>query len=85
MMALNQDALADMVVMLVKNAMAPTQERLAAAEARLAMLGDLRDRVVTMEVKSAVVPAQPEPISEEEVERVTAAIFQKEFRFPATS
>lgn len=42
---------ADAVVTLVKNALAPVQERLASAEARLAMLGDVRDRVIAIETK----------------------------------
>jgi hypothetical protein len=50
------DAFADAVVVMVKNALAPVVERLAAAEAKLAMLGDVRDRVVAMETKDATEP-----------------------------
>jgi hypothetical protein len=48
------EAFADRVVMTVKAAMAHVLERLAAAEARLTVLGDLRDRVVTVETKAAM-------------------------------
>ena len=67
-MPLNPDAFADMVTMAVKTAMAPVMERLAATEARLAMaleqnaaLPELRDRVVTIETKSAFLPP-PAPV-----------------------
>lgn len=58
------DAFADAVVVMVKNALGPVLERLSAAEARLAVLGDLRDRVVVMETKAlqiVPVPALPDP------------------------
>ncbi len=45
------DAIAQHVVLIIKSAMAPALERLAAAEARLSMLGDVRDRVVGLETK----------------------------------
>lgn len=47
------EALATEVILLVKTALTPVVERLAAAEARLQTLGDLRDRVGTVEAKSA--------------------------------
>lgn len=76
-MAVDQDALADVVVMTVKAAMAaslgPILERLAATEARQAMSGDtqkalsdLRDRIVTVETKAAT--PQPEPVLSEPVD-----------------
>ena len=46
------EAFADMVVLTIKTALGPVLERLAAAEARLSVLGDLRDRVVTVETKA---------------------------------
>jgi hypothetical protein len=55
-------ALATEVVLIVKTAIGPVLERLAAAEAHLAVLGDLRDRLVTVETKQAVpLPVPPEP------------------------
>lgn len=55
------DDFADMVVMTVKAALSPVLERLAAVEAQHTMLrataqagGDLRDRIVVLETKSAV-------------------------------
>lgn len=48
------DAMAGVVVQAIKAALSPVLERLAAAEARLSVLGDLRDRVVTIETKSAM-------------------------------
>jgi Collagen triple helix repeat (20 copies) len=51
-MPLDAEDFADLVVNAVERACAPLRERLAAAEARLAALGDVRDRVVTMEAKS---------------------------------
>lgn len=56
------DALAGVVVQAIKAALGPVLERLSAAEARLATLGDLRDRVVTVETKQALpLPVLPEP------------------------
>lgn len=52
--------LADLVVLTVKSALAPVLERVAASEARLSVLGDLRDRVVTVETKAAALVI-PEP------------------------
>jgi hypothetical protein len=59
------DAFADMVVMTVKNALAPLQaelaamrERLAGFDTRVAMLPELRDRVVVVETKAAQPPPQ---------------------------
>jgi hypothetical protein len=58
------EAMADAVVVLVKNALGPVLERLAAAEARLAVLGDVRDRLVTVETKTSqpVIIPTVEPI-----------------------
>jgi hypothetical protein len=53
------DAFADAVVVMVKNALGPVLERMAALEARQAMLGDLRDRVVVMETKAAQPVSMP--------------------------
>jgi hypothetical protein len=50
------NAFAEMVVLTIKSALAPVLERMAAAEARLSTLGDLRDRVVTVETKAATPP-----------------------------
>lgn len=52
------DELANHVVLLVKSALGPVLERVAAAEARLNALGDVRDRVVVLETKQAV-PVMP--------------------------
>lgn len=52
------EALAGEVVLVIKSALGPVLERLAAAETRLATLGDLRDRVITVETKAAI-PAPP--------------------------
>jgi len=59
-------AVADVVQDHVRLALAPVQERLAVAEARLAAftaaeksLGELRDRVVVVETKSAMPPPSP--------------------------
>lgn len=64
----NPEAFADLVVMTVKSAMAPLMERLAAAEARLAMIPtvehavhDVRDRLVVVETKAAM-PIAPPPV-----------------------
>lgn len=65
------EAFADMVVMTVKAAMAPYLERMAAAEARLSVLGDVRDRVVAIETKS-VMPLAPDPVVHELRDRVFA-------------
>lgn len=58
------DALADVVVMTVKAALAPILERVAGVEARLSLqasadkaLTELRDRIVTMETKAALPPS----------------------------
>lgn len=53
-MLLNTDALAAEVVLAIQRAISPVLERLAATEARLSVLGDLRDRVVTVETKAAM-------------------------------
>jgi hypothetical protein len=62
------DAMADLVVLTIKSALAtaltPVLERMAAAEARLAVLGDLRDRVVTVEAKAALPPALDPALSD---------------------
>src|SRR5687767_3433450 len=50
---------ADGVVMTVQKALSPVLERVAAAEARLSVLGDLRDRVVTVETKAALPSVAP--------------------------
>lgn len=65
------EGLADLVVLTVKNAMAPYQERIALLEkdnadlrAQLAVVPTLRDRVVAVETKSAMplpAPVIPEP------------------------
>lgn len=59
------DALADLVIQTIDTAIGPVLERLAAAEARLSTLGDLRDRVVTVETKAAV--PLPPPVNLEAV------------------
>jgi len=59
------DAFADAVVVMVKNALGPVLERLASMEARLTVLGDVRDRLVMVETKAAVVapPVEiPDPV-----------------------
>lgn len=60
------DALADLVVLTVKTAMAPYMERLAAAEARVAAsatvehsVSDLRDRTIRLEAKTET-PVPPD-------------------------
>lgn len=77
-MSRDPEAFADMVVTTVKLALAPLQERLAVAEAKLAALptvdkavGDLRDRVVVVETKAAM-PVAPDHSLSELVERVKA-------------
>lgn len=59
------EAFATEVAHTLNAALAPVLERLAAAEARLSMLGDLRDRVVTVEAKAGavVVPVAETPIN----------------------
>jgi len=54
------EAFASEVAHTINQALTPVLERLAAAEARLQVLGDVRDRVVTIEAKAAVQP-QPAP------------------------
>lgn len=58
------EAMATEVVLIVKTALGPVLERLAAVEARQAVLGDVRDRLVTVETKAALPPPvlpEPEP------------------------
>lgn len=50
------EILADLVIQTIETAIGPVIERLTAAEARLSMLGDLRDRVVTVETRTAHPP-----------------------------
>ena len=54
------DDMAAEVVLLVKASLAPVLERLAVAESRLSALGDVRDRLVIMETKTAM-PLLQEP------------------------
>ena len=71
-----REALADLVVLTINTALGPVLERLAAVEARVATLGDLRDRVVVVETKAAVPPrleATPDPDLTAVLERVAAA------------
>lgn len=56
-MPLDVNALAAEVALAIKNATAPLLERIATLEAKQAVLGDVRDRVVTLEAKAA----QPAP------------------------
>lgn len=59
------DAFADAVVTLVKNALSPVLERIAAIEARQAVLGDVRDRLVVVETKTAMpmtIPTYDPPV-----------------------
>lgn len=51
MRQLEPDDLAELVVQTVETALGPVLQRMAAAEARLSMLGDVRDRVVAIETK----------------------------------
>lgn len=53
------DELAQHVVAVVRSVIGPLAERVAAAEARLQMLGDVRDRVVTLETKQPATHGQP--------------------------
>jgi integrin beta 3 len=55
-MPLEADDFADLIANAVELALGPMRERLAATEARLSMIGDVRDRVVAMEAKSATAP-----------------------------
>lgn len=56
-------AIAPVVREHVTKAVSDLTARLAAAEARLLMLGDVRDRVVTIETKSALsAPPMPDPV-----------------------
>lgn len=65
-MPLDVDAMAAEVVLLVKTALGPVLERLAAAEARLAVVGDVRDRLVAVETKAAQpVVVGPSPADQE--------------------
>lgn len=64
----DSDALADMVILTVKSALAPVLERLAVSEQsnrdlreRVLELLALRDRVTTMEVKGSIQVAEPKP------------------------
>ncbi len=59
-MQLDPDALADVVVQSIETALGPLLERMAAFEARLSTLGDLRDRVVTVETKAAAPVVLPD-------------------------
>lgn len=52
-MQLDPEAVAELVIHAVDTAMAPLLERLAVAEALLKQMDGLRDRVLTLEVKSA--------------------------------
>jgi hypothetical protein len=47
------DAIADLVVLTIKSALAPVIERLAAAEARLETVPDIRERLAAVETKAA--------------------------------
>lgn len=75
------ETLAAEVVLLVKTALTPVLERLAAAEARLALtlsyeqvLSEVRDRVLVIETKAATPPLLDAPIALTPVlERVAAA------------
>ncbi len=56
------DEIAAAVVSVVSGALAPFRERIAAVEAHIKGLGDVRDRVVVLETKAAIpVPAPPIP------------------------
>jgi hypothetical protein len=67
------EALADVVVQTIDLALGPVLERLAAAEARLSTLGDLRDRVVTVETKTAMPVEVPRVDLTPVLERVAVA------------
>lgn len=67
-------AYADVVVLAIKSALAPVLERLAATEAQLKVLGDVRDRVVAVETKAALpVTERPAIDLTPVLERVAAA------------
>jgi hypothetical protein len=74
---LDANVLAAEVALAIKSAVGPVVERLAAVEARLGALGDVRDRVVTLEAKSAHVAPVAEPVPAVDLspvlERVAAA------------
>lgn len=62
-MARDLEELADVVVLCVKNAMAPAMERMVALETRVAPLADMRDRVAVVETKccgEVAIPASVE-------------------------
>lgn len=77
------EAFAEMVVLTIKSALAPVLERLAVSEqcnrdlqSRVAELSGIRDRVTTMEAKSAIPLPTPEPVTVDLtpiLERVAAA------------
>lgn len=78
----NLDELADVVVLTVENAQSPLLARLAAMEARLDGIGDLRDRVVVVETKASMPTAVLEALTEPDaafLSRLTAveALVQK--------
>lgn len=60
-MPTDPNAFAEMVALTVKAALTPILERVAGLEARLSVLGDLRDRVVVVETKAAAPLPVPEP------------------------
>lgn len=67
------EALADVVVQTIDLALGPVLLELAAVKERLAILGDLRDRVVAVEVKSALpLPVAPVVDLSPVLERVAA-------------
>jgi hypothetical protein len=73
-MPLDPEAIADMVIQTVEMALGPTLQRLAAAEAQLKALGDVRDRVVAVETKTAMPVADPQVVDLSPLlERVAAA------------
>src|SRR5262245_47892377 len=55
------DELAHHVIIVVKSALAPTLERLAAIETRVALLADVRDRLVVVETKQQLPQLSPQP------------------------
>lgn len=65
------EALAQQVVLMIKSALTPILERVSATEAKLSTLGDVRDRVVTLETKQAI-PTPPDPSIAEVRERLSA-------------
>lgn len=64
MPSLDADALTDLVLQTIETALGPVLERLSVSEARIAMLGDVRDRVVAIEAKAAVPSAADPAIAE---------------------